>query len=162
MNSLFRFALGAGLLGALLVGGSYACPRLTSQLGLNLVELVDLQKSLDEGLRRAEELDQVSRAVYHAILLREEVMEELRGRGLNLLGAAARFRTISRTLPPECREFLRQAYPCPTAEECYCRQVIFYLRNDARYHPEVRTTADVMEAELTNRLRHGPIRLPEE
>jgi hypothetical protein len=161
VKTLFRISLTTGLLGVLLVGGTYACPRLTAQLGLNVAELIDLQHRLDENLQQAEELNRLSLLVYHTVLLREQVMDELRYRGLDLIEAAARFREISRQLPPEYRQFVQQAYPSPTADESYCRQVIHYLRNDALYHPEVGATAAAMETELSRRLQDGPIQLPE-
>lgn len=161
MKNLFRFSLCASLLSALLVGGSYACPRLTSQLGLNLAELIDLQKQIVESQRRGEELDQLSKFAYQAVLKREQVMDEMREHKLDLVGAAARFRDITRGLPPAHRRFLQDAYPCPTIEESYCRQVVYYLRGEAIDHPEVGPTADAMEAELNRRLQNGPIDLPE-
>ena len=160
MKNLFRFALATGLLGALLVGGTYACPRLSSRLGLNLTEFVELQKRLNENLQRAEELDRLSRVVFHNVERREQVMAAVRARALDLFAAAARFRDISRELPADHLEILRLAYPCPTAEECYCRQVIHYLRGEALHNPEAGSTADQMEATLNARLRRGPIHLP--
>ena len=161
MKNLFRFSLCAGLLSALVVGGSYACPRLTSQLGLNVAELVDLQNRLEESLRRAEELDQLSRIVYQNVLKREQVIDKVRDQELDLVGAAARFRDITRAMPADHLKFLRDAYPYPTVEESYCQQVIHYLRSEAVYHPEAAATADKLEAELDHRLRNGPIELPE-
>lgn len=162
MKHLFRFALSAGLLGALLVGGTYACPRLTSRLGLNLAELAELQRHINANLKRAEELDRLSRLVYQNVERREQVMAAVRQGALDLFEAAARFRAISRDLPADHLQFVRLAYPCPTAEECYCRQVIHYLRGEALYHAESGATADEMEAALNARLREGPIRLPAE
>ncbi len=162
MKHLFRLALSAGLLGALLVGGTYACPRLTSRLGLNLAELAELQKRINENLQRAEELDRLGRLVYHNVERREQVMAAVRRRALDLFEAAARFRDISRELPVDHVQLLRLAYPCPTAEECYCRQVIHYLRGEALHHAELGVTADEMEATLNARLRQGPLHLPAE
>ncbi|HEX5272847.1 MAG TPA: hypothetical protein VFW33_20255 [Gemmataceae bacterium] len=88
----------------------------------------------------------------------EEVVAEVRAGRLGLLEAAARVRDIQSASPYFRRDLFREGQPGETDDERFCRMVID-LSTPARGGPPDPVVTR-LEAELTQHLSRGPIRLP--
>jgi hypothetical protein len=160
MKPLFRVAVGAGLLGALLAGGKYACPTWSARVGLNLTEWLNVRRQLEEERRREEILDHQNQQVLHHLAVKFQVVKDLRDHRLTLLEAAARFRALGPG-SGNSLEKLRLVDACPTDDERWCRQVISFMRGGIPGEPDLTSRADQVEAELIQHLAQGPLHLPD-
>jgi hypothetical protein len=80
---------------------------------------------------------------------------------LSLLEAAARFRDLDERPPAACRRGLRAAFPGASDDECHCRAVLSYVREELWHRPGADpAAADRLEAELRALLERGDPRLP--
>jgi hypothetical protein len=159
MNTLFRFAVGAGLLSAVVAAGGHSCPRWSGRAGLNLTEWLELRHQLENERRREIILSHQTQQVAQSLIAKTQVLEEVRNDRLTLLEAAARFRKLSCPTGDESLDWFRQLYPGQTDEERWCRQVIRFLRG---HSPEAWPLADRFDAELNWRLAQGSLQLPDE
>ena len=157
MRILIRLSLGIGILGALLAGGHYACPKWSARVGLNLTEWLDVERQLAAERRREEILSDQRRQTLENLKAKTRIVEELSDHRLTLLEAASRFRYVSCAAQDNFLEWFRAVYPGQTDEERWCRQVISHVRG---HRPKLSSLADQLERELAERLAHGPLRLP--
>ena len=161
METFVRLSLGAGLLGALIAGGSSAYFTWSARLGLNLTEWLDIQQRLEEEGRRRDILSYQSQQLSRNLEAKCRVLEDLRDHRLTLLEAAARFRALGCPGPENNLKLFRLVYPGQTDEERWCRQVIGFLRGADSNQSELASLVDEFEAELTQHLAKGSLHLPD-
>lgn len=161
MKILFRLSLCASLFGGLIAGAGRACPNLTACLGLDLREFLDLQRRLEQEVRRGEHLERQSKTVFQRLEARYRVIETLHAGRIDLREAAARFRDLTPLVSEGYREIFRRVHGGRSDEERWCRQVIQYLRDGRPDHPGHAAQAQQLEAELQDYLDHGLLRLRE-
>jgi hypothetical protein len=161
MKTLFCFSLAVSLFGALVAGGSYACPRLSARLGLNLTEWLDVRQRLEHERRRSETLARQGQLMWRILEAKFEIVEELRDGRLNLTEAAARFRDLKNPEIDPHGTLFRLLYKGQSNDERWCRQVIGFVRGGSSNEPSLSPVADRLEAELAQDLARGQLRLPE-
>ena len=161
MKTLFRLSLCTSLFGALLAGGSYACPRLSARLGLNLSEWLEAQQQLEYEYRRSESLHHQGQIVRQSLEAKFQVVEELHEGRLTLHEAAAQFRDLHHPENDPNRELFRLLYKGQSDDERWCRQVISFVRGGSADKPDLLPVADQLEAELAVDLARGPLHLPD-
>jgi hypothetical protein len=161
MKPLFRLSLCAGLFGALIVGGGYACPNLSTRLGLNPAAWLEVQRQLEDERRRGETLDQQSQIVWHNLETKFRVLGNLQAGRLTLYEAAARFRSLNHPGIDDYPALFRLIYQGQSDDERWCRQVLNFVRSDWLDHSDLTSLADQLEAELTQELAKGSLHLPE-
>jgi hypothetical protein len=80
---------------------------------------------------------------------------------LSLLEAATRLRACYRLKPRFRWDLFRRRYPGCSDAECFCREAIDYAVTLLHAPPErARALRQRLEAELSEALRHGPLRMP--
>jgi hypothetical protein len=159
INRIVIVLLPVAFLAALCTWG----PAWARRLGLDICRLPELGWTLEANRLRGEELDAESRRLtrqYHRqVAVAGAVIE---GR-MTLLEAAAAVRDIRADEPPKVRAVARRDSEAATEEEWFCRLVIRFVKEvlEDRRPAEARAWVKRLEAELEQRLRRGPLRLPD-
>jgi hypothetical protein len=157
MKQLFRCSVGAGVMCALIAGGSSACPRWSARVGLNPTEWLATLQQLAQEHRREEMLTGQGQQAVRRLTAKTQVLMDLRDHRLTLLEAAARFRNLESPTSGHYLEWSRLYEPGQTDEERWCRQVIRFLRG---HGGELAALAGPFEAELNDHLARGSLHLP--
>jgi hypothetical protein len=157
MKQLLRCSVGAGVMCAVIAGGSSACPRWSARVGLSPIEWLATLHQLAEERRREEMLTGQAQQAVWRLTAKTQVLMDLRDHRLTLLEAAARFRDLDSPTSGHYLEWSRLYERGQTDEERWCRQVIRFLRG---HGAELAALADPFEAELTDHLARGSLRLP--
>jgi hypothetical protein len=161
MRVLFCLSLAASLFGALVAGGSYACPRLNARLGLNMSEWLEVQQRLEYERRRSETLARQEQRVWQILEAKFQMVEDVRAGRINLTEAAARFRDLRNPAIDPQGMLFRLLYKGRSDDERWCRQVIGFVRGGSSTQRGLSSVADRLEAELAQDLANGELRLPE-
>jgi hypothetical protein len=162
MSVLMRY-LGACALAALVVSAAALGLAGLGPCGLDPASLHELADRLGRERARREILLQQSRASLARVFARARLARDLAEERITLLEAAAGCRELA-SAGFHWDEFRRQYPDADSDEERFCLQVIdgaeVLLRWEGRTAEADRLT-ERLKAELRERKRHGPLRLPE-
>lgn len=102
---------------------------------------------------RASELDSQRARAYGVVEARNHIVERLISGQIDLLVAANQFHELSLQLPNFDWDHFQEQFSGVTEEECFCRHVISYVRNNGRFG-DLRCAAavDRLNVELQNYL----------
>jgi hypothetical protein len=148
MKTLYRLTLIVAVVSLILVSGSLACTRLTGLLSFDAVEFFALCRQIEEGQRRAAELDRESRAVFERLEAKFHIIEDLRCHRASLLEAADRFRALQPFVSNGQEQMWRRIFTGLTDEERWCRHVIQFAEFGGKTTAENMPLAEELKEEL--------------
>jgi hypothetical protein len=156
-RGLLLLVAAAGLLAGLLA----LCPGCAARLGLDFWVLPEFLRGCDQLQQESQQLDAQLHEVCERWDRRKALATAVRAGRLTLWQAAAGFRDLDRMLPPAALAPPLGQVDAGTEEERCCRAVIRQVRwLEADSDPNLPATRR-LEAELCERLRHGPLTLPD-
>jgi hypothetical protein len=158
MRAFYRGLVAFFLLGTFLYVGS----RTWQGAELAFWDVLTPACEVAEAERRHEQLQAEREIVLACIEGKQQIMEEVIGRRLRLVEAAARVRALHAWWLQHSKIcFTLQGRAGSSEEERWCRHVIAYLHGTLKARPDSAAVLARLEGELQDELdRYGTVRLP--
>jgi hypothetical protein len=131
------------------------------RVGRELCQLPALTWTFKQERLRQKDLGAKVKAARTRLCRQTDVAEAVIEGRLTLLEAAACFRDLRASEPPDQRKVARRAFPAQSEQEWLCRLVIRFVKVMLQDKPGVPASlAARLEEELRQHLRRGPLSLP--
>lgn len=143
---------------SLLAGGMYRA----AHAGWERIGLGESWARIEEEMARSRRLDRITERLLPRLLLKQRISRRVAAGRMTLFEAAAHFRDIARQFPEFNWSAFRAAHPGASDDERHCHAVIAFVHGELGEDGSfAEATHDQLRQQLADRLRSGPIRLPE-
>jgi hypothetical protein len=158
MSPWTRHLMSLSLLLAVLAG---ARSQYFEPLRASWAALAEARRLSEHERQRLERLEAQDGIAVRRMAVKNGVVRQLLAGELTLAEAAAWFKYLNEH-PADCQDDYRARFPCPTAEESACRQVISWAHAELTGNPDRGAAVRRLEAELRANLEcAGKVELPD-